>query len=48
MFYDDPRLADGTRDEAATYDRVCREIASELAFLFARIKALANSSRRGF
>jgi hypothetical protein len=32
--YDDPKVADGTPDEAATYDERCAQIAHEMLFAF--------------
>jgi arsenate reductase len=37
--YDDPKLADGTPDEAATYDERCAQIAREMLFAFSRAAA---------
>jgi arsenate reductase (thioredoxin) len=34
--YDDPKVADGRADEAATYDERCAQIAREMLFAFAR------------
>jgi arsenate reductase (thioredoxin) len=34
--YDDPKVADGTPDEAATYDVRCAQIAREMLFAFSR------------
>ncbi len=36
LTYDDPKAADGTAHEAATYDRRCADIARELLWAFAR------------
>jgi arsenate reductase (thioredoxin) len=35
--YEDPRLSDGTAEESAEYDRVCRQIAREMSYLFSRV-----------
>jgi len=35
--YEDPKLADGTREEARVYDERCLQIAVEMFFLFQRI-----------
>ena len=34
LFYRDPKLADGTPEEAATYDERCKQIATEMYFVF--------------
>jgi len=34
--YDDPKVADGTPDEAATYDERCAQIAREMLFAISR------------
>lgn len=35
--YDDPKVADGTPKEAAAYDERCRQIATEMLYLFSRV-----------
>ncbi|MFN0013528.1 MAG: protein-tyrosine-phosphatase [Saprospiraceae bacterium] len=35
--YEDPKLADGTPEEAAVYDARCRQIASEMLYVFQQI-----------
>jgi arsenate reductase len=35
--YDDPKVADGTSEEAAAYDERCLQIATEMLYLFSRI-----------
>jgi arsenate reductase len=35
--YDDPKVADGTPDETLRYDARCRQIATELLYLFSRV-----------
>lgn len=35
--YDDPKVADGTPDEASAYDERCRQIATEMLYLFSRV-----------
>lgn len=35
--YDDPKVADGTPEEASTYDQRCLQIATEMLYLFARV-----------
>jgi len=35
--YDDPKLADGTPEEEATYDKRCRQIAAEMNYLFSNV-----------
>ena len=35
--YEDPKAADGTQDEANTYDVRCRQIATEMLYLFSRV-----------
>jgi len=34
LFYEDPKIADGTLLEATTYDERCRQIATEMYFVF--------------
>ena len=36
--FEDPKIADGTAEEAATYDERCRQICRELMFVFAQAK----------
>jgi hypothetical protein len=38
LVYEDPKAADGSAVEAATYDERCRQIAREMLFLMARVK----------
>ncbi|MEN7550698.1 protein-tyrosine-phosphatase [Rapidithrix thailandica] len=38
--YQDPKLADGSPQEAATYDTRCLQIATEMAYVFSQTKAL--------
>lgn len=38
LFYEDPKVSDGTPEEAQTYDERCAQIASEMKFIFASIK----------
>lgn len=35
--YDDPKVADGTPDEALAYDARCLQIATEMLYVFARV-----------
>ncbi len=35
--YDDPKSADGTSEEASTYDARCLQIATEMLYLFSRV-----------
>jgi len=35
--YDDPKVADGTPQEAAVYDERCLQIATEMLYLFSRV-----------
>ena len=35
--YDDPKIADGTPQEAAVYDERCLQIATEMLYLFSRV-----------
>ena len=35
--YDDPKVADGTPEEAAVYDERCLQIATEMLYLFSRV-----------
>ena len=37
LFYEDPKVADGTPEEARTYDERCAEIASQMHFVFSSI-----------
>ncbi len=36
--YEDPKVADGTPEEAARYDERCRQIAAEMFFVFSQVK----------
>lgn len=36
--YEDPKVADGTPEEAQRYDERCRQIASEMLYLFSQVK----------
>ena len=35
--YEDPKVADGTPQEAAVYDERCLQIATEMLYLFSRV-----------
>ena len=37
LFYEDPKIADGTPQEAATYDERCRQIATEMLYVFSNV-----------
>ncbi len=37
--YDDPKVADGTPEESARYDERSRQIATEMLYLFAQVRA---------
>jgi arsenate reductase len=37
--YEDPKVSDGTPEEAATYDRRAKQIATEMFYLFSRVDA---------
>lgn len=37
LWYEDPKVADGTPEEAAAYDERCLQIATEMLYLFSRI-----------
>lgn len=37
LFYEDPKISDGTPEEAKTYDERCAQIASEMKYIFSRI-----------
>lgn len=37
--YDDPKAADGTPEESARYDERCKQIATEMLYLFSRVEA---------
>lgn len=36
--FEDPKISDGTPQEAETYDRRCSQIAREMLFIFSRVK----------
>ena len=36
--YDDPKASDGTPEETATYDARSKQIATEMLFVFSRVK----------
>ena len=38
LFYEDPKVSDGTPQEQQTYDARCAQIASEMQYIFSRIK----------
>ena len=38
LFYEDPKVADGTPEEASRYDERCRQIATEMHYVFGKIK----------
>jgi len=40
LTYDDPKISDGRIDQNATYDARCRQIASEIGYLFTELKKL--------
>ncbi|MEM7297080.1 MAG: protein-tyrosine-phosphatase [Bacteroidota bacterium] len=37
LFYEDPKISDGTPEEAKTYDARCKQIATELFYVFSSI-----------
>ena len=37
--YDDPKISDGTPDETAIYDARCKQIGTEMLYLFSRVGA---------
>ncbi|MEM9338092.1 MAG: protein-tyrosine-phosphatase [Bacteroidota bacterium] len=37
LFYEDPKVADGTPEEGATYDERCKQIATEMFYLFSLV-----------
>jgi arsenate reductase (thioredoxin) len=37
--YEDPKVADGTPEEAARYDARSRQIATEMLYLFSKVAA---------
>jgi arsenate reductase len=39
LHYEDPKAADGTPEEASTYDERVRQIGSEMFYLFSQIKS---------
>ncbi|HPF41714.1 MAG TPA: protein-tyrosine-phosphatase [Phycisphaerae bacterium] len=38
LMYEDPKVADGTPEEAAKYDERCRQIGREMLYVFSRLK----------
>lgn len=38
LFYNDPKVSDGTPDEKATYDERCAQIAAEMKYVFGQLK----------
>ncbi len=38
LFYQDPKISDGTPEESATYDERCRQIATELYYVFSSLE----------
>jgi len=38
IFFDDPKVADGTPEEAAKYDERCRQICREMLYLFSQVQ----------
>ncbi|MFK7952954.1 MAG: low molecular weight phosphatase family protein [Ekhidna sp.] len=38
LLYDDPKVADGTPNEAAKYDERCKQIATEMFYVFSQLK----------
>lgn len=38
LFYEDPKAADGTLQEAHRYDKRCEQIATDILFVFSQIK----------
>jgi protein-tyrosine-phosphatase len=45
LHYEDPKASDGTPEETATYDARSRQIATEMLYVFARVKQVAPDSR---
>ncbi|MCO6045337.1 protein-tyrosine-phosphatase [Aeoliella sp. ICT_H6.2] len=43
LHYIDPKVSDGTANESATYDERCRQIGSEMFYLFACVKRKLGS-----
>ena len=39
VHYEDPKVSDGTPEEAATYDARAKQIATELFYVFSRVKS---------
>ncbi|MEO9872330.1 hypothetical protein [Ekhidna sp.] len=39
LFYEDPKVSDGTSDESKTYDKRCAQIASEMRYVFSLINS---------
>lgn len=37
LFYEDPKISDGTQSETKTYDERCRQIAAELYYVFQKL-----------
>ncbi|MBC8067685.1 MAG: hypothetical protein IAG13_05070 [Deltaproteobacteria bacterium] len=44
LSYEDPKVADGTPEEAARYDERSRQIATEMLYLFSRVAAASKPS----
>ncbi|MEP1095324.1 MAG: protein-tyrosine-phosphatase [Cyclobacteriaceae bacterium] len=38
LLYEDPKIADGTSEEASKYDERCRQIATEMLYVFSKLK----------
>lgn len=39
LFYEDPKIADGTPEESAKYDERCKQIAAEMYYVFNKISS---------
>ncbi|MEO1256383.1 MAG: protein-tyrosine-phosphatase, partial [Bacteroidota bacterium] len=37
LFYEDPKVSDGTSEEASTYDERCKQIAAEMYYAFSSL-----------
>lgn len=45
LHYEDPKISDGTPEETATYDARSKQIATEMLYVFARVKQAPADTR---
>jgi protein-tyrosine-phosphatase len=45
LHYEDPKASDGTPEETATYDARSKQIATEMLYVFGRVKQAASDNR---